>query len=362
MKRRNWKIYVGALVLASMVFFIVGSLLAGPSTEPRAKDRATAQRTSTAACAADERAVAPREGLIAGNAVVEPRDRETKVAAAVSGRIAAIAVREGEKVKRGATLVQLEDGPEQAALLAAEADLATAQADYEKAMHGQRREDVTASIDDAEAARARAELSAEAFHRTEQAAKGGAATADELDKAKRQAESDRRTFEASEARRRAMVAGSRYEDIAAARARAQAARARRDQTRANLERLTVRAPIDGEVLQLKYRVGEYVSPGGDPLVVMGDTSALRVRTDVDERDIGRIALGDTAFAVADSYPTKKFAGKVVEIGRRMGRKNVRTDDPTERIDTKILETVIQLDDPNGLVPGLRVTGYIQGSK
>ena len=261
-----------------------------------------------------------------------------------------------------APLVQLEDGPEQAALLAAEADLATAQADYEKATHGQRREDVAASLNDTEAARARAELSIESFHRTEQAAKGGAATGDELDKAKHQAESDRHTFKASEARRRAIVAGSRYEDIAAARARAQAARARRDQTKVYLERLAVRAPIDGEILQLKYRVGEYVSPGGDPLVVMGDTSALRVRTDVDERDIGRIALGDTAFAVADAYPTKNFPGKVVEIGRRMGRKNIRTDDPTERIDTKILETVIELDDPKGLVSGLRVTAYIQESK
>jgi HlyD family secretion protein len=42
----------------------------------------------------------------------------------------------------------------------------------------------------------------------------------------------------------------------------------------------------------------------------------------------------------------------------MGRKNVRTDDPTERIDTKILEVVIDLDDTERLVPGLRVTSYI----
>jgi HlyD family secretion protein len=42
----------------------------------------------------------------------------------------------------------------------------------------------------------------------------------------------------------------------------------------------------------------------------------------------------------------------------MGRKNVRTDEPTERLDTKILEVVIDLDDPKGLVPGLRVTSYV----
>jgi hypothetical protein len=43
----------------------------------------------------------------------------------------------------------------------------------------------------------------------------------------------------------------------------------------------------------------------------------------------------------------------------MRRKNVRTDDPTERIDTKILEADIALDDTKGLAPGLRVTGYIE---
>ena len=348
MKRRTWGLYVGAIVLTVMTVVIARSVLAGPSTAVREKDKAAAQRTSTAACAGDERTVVAREGLIAGNAIVEPRNREIKVAAAVPGRIAAIAVHEGDTVTRGTLLVQLDDGPERAALEAAEAD-------YLKALHGQRREDIEAAMNDAQAARARAEESADAYHRTEQAAKGGAATADELDKARRQAESDQRTFEASDARRRAMVAGSRYEDIASA-------RARRDEARANLERLAVRAPIDGEILQVKFRVGEYATPGGDPLVVMGDTSVLRVRVDVDERDIGHLALGEPAFAVADAYPNQKFTGKVVEIGKRMGRKNVRTDDPTERIDTKILETVVQLDDPKGLVPGLRVTGYIEAGK
>jgi len=50
---------------------------------------------------------------------------------------------------------------------------------------------------------------------------------------------------------------------------------------------------------------------------------------------------------------------VVEVGKRMGRKNIRTDDPVERIDTKILEVVVQLNQRDGLVPGLRVVGYIE---
>jgi multidrug resistance efflux pump len=360
--KRRWGLWLGAIVFLVMVASIARSWLAGPSTAPRASDQAEGTRTaSAAACSPDERVSVESAALVAGNGVIEPRDRETKVASTVAGRIAAIAVKEGQFVTRSTLLVQLEDGPERAALQAAEGELRASQADYEKTMRGQRKEDIEAAVGDAEAAKARAAQSREAYERTAHAAEGGAATPDELDHASRQAEIDKRTGEATEARRRAVVAGSRYEDILAARARMQTTAARRDQAKEVLERLAVRAPLDGEILQLKYRSGEYITPGAnqDPLVVMGDTRRLRVRVDMDERDVGRVSLDAKGFVTADAYTDRRFPGKVVEIGRRMGRKNFRTDDPTERIDTKILEVVLELDDPTGLVPGLRVTGYIQ---
>ncbi len=345
---KAWKWCIIAFVVAVNVLLIGNKIFGAPSTVTRKQDTVAAQRLSVPVGGVDERMALPDPVLVAGNAVVEPREQETKVAAAVPGRIAAIAVQEGDRVKAGSIIVEMEDAPERAAFQAA-------QVDYEKSLHGQRKDDVDAVISEAESARAKAELSAEAYRRTDQAAKGGAATADELDRAKSQAESDRRTFEATEARQRAAVSGSRWEDIAAS-------KARRDQAKALLDRLAVRAPIEGEILQVKYRVGEYVTPGGNPLVVIGDTRMLRMRIDIDERDIGHIAIGDPAYAVADAYPDRKFPGKVVAIGRRMGRKNIRTDDPTERLDTKILETVVELSDSNGLVPGLRVTGYIGGKR
>jgi HlyD family secretion protein len=81
--------------------------------------------------------------------------------------------------------------------------------------------------------------------------------------------------------------------------------------------------------------------------------------DVDERDIGRVELGATAIVRAIAFPNHDFRARVVEIGRRMGRKNVRTDDPTERNDTKILEVVLALDAPEGLVVGQRVTSLVE---
>lgn len=129
-----------------------------------------------------------------------------------------------------------------------------------------------------------------------------------------------------------------------AQANVAAATARRDQARSTLERLTIQSPIAGKVLQVKLRAGEYYNPqGGEPIAVVGDTRTLRVRMDLDERDIAEGGGGREGVRDAERVPRKRFAAHVVEVGRRMGRKNVRTDDPTERIDTKI-EVLLELDE------------------
>ncbi|MCA9679229.1 MAG: efflux RND transporter periplasmic adaptor subunit, partial [Myxococcales bacterium] len=106
---------------------------------------------------------------------------------------------------------------------------------------------------------------------------------------------------------------------------------------------------------IAYRAGEYYQPGGEPLAVIGDTSTLTVRMDVDERDLGRVAVGAAVVVRANAFPGVRFTGRVQAVGRRMGRKRLRSDEPGERNDTKVLEIVIALDDPRGLVVGQRVT-------
>jgi multidrug resistance efflux pump len=190
-------------------------------------------------------------------------------------------------------------------------------------------------------------------------AKGGAATPDELDRARQDREAAKATFEAADARRRSASSGARYEDVLVARSELSAAEARRDEAAVTLERLTIRAPWKGTVLQLKFRVGERYSPEKGAFAVLGDTTRLVARVDVDERDLAKLKVGSSAFITVPAQPGRRVSGRVTEIGRHMGRKNVRTDDPVERIDTKILEVVVALDDRDGLVPGLRVVGYVR---
>jgi HlyD family secretion protein len=83
-----------------------------------------------------------------------------------------------------------------------------------------------------------------------------------------------------------------------------------------------------------------------------------VRVDVDEADIGKIQVGQRAYVSAQAYGDRKFGGRVVRISQMLGKKNIRTEEPTERIDTKILETLIELDENSKLPPGLRVNTFI----
>jgi HlyD family secretion protein len=350
---------VAPLATVGLVAVVARAYVAPSATDPRPADIEAAERTSIPAGGVDERMSAPEGEWIGGNGVVEPRGREVSVAGDASGRIVAMHVVEGDRIAKGAKLVELEHAVETAALDAAQADVDAARAELSRTLRGNRREDVRAAEAEAESARARAELSAGVLERLESVVAKGGATIDEVERARNQAAADEASVRQSEARRDASVRGSRREDVQAARARLAAAEARRDQAAATLATRFVVASSAGEVLQSKFRVGEYYQAGGaEPLFVVGDTTALHVRVDVDERDIANVRLGAKAIVRVPALPGRDLPGTVVEIGRRMGRKNIRTDDPVERNDTKILEVVVALSEPDGLVVGQRGMVYI----
>ena len=354
--KKNWGSLLLVLLLVGLGGKVVKYLVSPSPDRVRAQDVRQAARVEPGV---DDRDPLPPGDFVGGNGIVEPKDREVKLAAPVPGRIARIAVVEGQRVGAGDVLVELEHEVEMAAFGAAEADVMAADAELSRLSRGNRREDIESADAEAEAARVRADLAESQLRRTEAIAASGGVSQEEIDRLRRQAEADRASAASLDARRRAVVSGARVEERSAARGRYLAAVARRDQAQAALERLTVRAPFAGEVLQVKYRVGEYVQPGaGDPLVILGDTSELRVRMDVDERDVGKVRVGSTALVRAVAFPGRDFPARVVEIGRRMGRKNVRSDDPAERNDTKILEVVLVLSEPRDLVVGQRVMAYV----
>jgi hypothetical protein len=115
------------------------------------------------------------------------------------------------------------------------------------------------------------------------------------------------------------------------------------------------------VLRKHHRAGESVSNSStvpDPVLTIGDRKTLRVRVDVDETDVSKVSLGQRAYVTADAFGKQRFWGHVVRVGQQLGPKNVRTDEPTEKVDTKILETLVELDPGSNLPDGLRVDAFI----
>lgn len=172
---------LGAALCATV---ITRTLLGGPPTVPRTADVVKAGREEPPpAGTQDDRSPLVTGVSIGGNGLIEPAEPETRVAGAVPGRIARVAVKEGEHVELGAVLVELEGAVERASLAAAEADLAGAKADLTRSLRGQRAEDIEAAAVEASASKTRAELSASVLLRTEALAKKGAVSTEELDHA-----------------------------------------------------------------------------------------------------------------------------------------------------------------------------------
>ncbi len=91
---------------------------------------------------------------------------------------------------------------------------------------------------------------------------------------------------------------------------------------------------------------------------MATAKPCGLRVDVDETDVSKVQVGQKAYVTADAFSGRKFWGHVVRVGQQLGPKNVRTDEPTERVDTKILETLVELDPGSRLPDGLRVDAFI----
>jgi HlyD family secretion protein len=91
-----------------------------------------------------------------------------------------------------------------------------------------------------------------------------------------------------------------------------------------------------------------------PIFEIADMSQLRVRAQVDEADIGRVVVGQEVWVTADAYGSRRFRGRVSQVGLMMGPKNFRTDKPGEKMDTKLLEAVVDLEPDVKMPIGLRV--------
>jgi HlyD family secretion protein len=308
-------------------------------------------------------AVPPKHepALIAGPGRVEPYSEDIKIGSEFSGRLKSVLVEEGDAIHRGQVLAELENADYLAEVESANASVVAKEATLRKVINGARRQERNEAWSSVDEAKAVMENAQSESHRRQELFAAGVVSREELDRYASEADVAKAKYEAAVQQHLLVDDHAREEDRSLAEADLQLAKAQLEEAQARYEKTFIRSPIDGSILRKHHRSGESVSNSStvpDPVLTIGDRKTLRVRVDVDEADVSKVRTGQRAYVTADAFGKQKFWGYVVRVGQQLGPKNVRTDEPTERVDTKILETLVELDPGAQLPDGLRVDAFI----
>ena len=126
------------------------------------------------------------------------------------------------------------------------------------------------------------------------------------------------------------------------------------------ERTRIRAPSGGTVLQTNVKTGEMIAPTPElAAVTMGDVSALRVRAEVEERDVGKVRVGQRVVVRSDAFSGRDFEGRVASIAEYVGPPRLPSRGPRKPTDVDILEVMIDLDGRPPLLAGMRADVFFR---
>lgn len=288
-------------------------------------------------------AASPFETFVAGAGLVESSTENIAVAPVLPGVVTKVFVKVGDAVKAGDPLFQLDDRSLLAELAVRNAAHASAVATLEKLKQSPRPEDLPpaeAQVREAEATLADTKKQLELMSSVSDKR---AISAEELSKREFAVNAAEARLTRAKAELNLLKAGTWGPDLVIAEANVASAEAQVQALNVDLERLVTRAPVDGQVLQVKIRTGEYAQTGvlQQPLVLLGNTDILNVRVDVDENDAWRVANGAKAQAFVRGNKDLSTTLEFVRFEPFVIPKRSLTGESTERVDTRVLQVVYQ---------------------
>ena len=265
----------------------------------------------------------PFRETLAATGIIEAARENVRIGAPKSGLVQKVFVGIGDRVKTGDPLLLLDNRETEARLATTRAQLAALKA--------------ALAYDEVQLADAR-----DQFVRVQKLERSRIATEDDF---------KRREFamQAMEAR----VAKTRA-DIAAAQSQV-------EQTQIELAVLSVRAPRDGTVLQLNTRAGEFANTlSAESLLILGDVDRFQIRADVDEQNAPLVEAQQPAVAFLKGDTKRKMTLRFVRIDPFVIPKRSLTGDSAERVDTRVLQIIFELDRPEfPIYVGQQVDVFIQ---
>lgn len=286
---------------------------------------------------------------------IEGTTPEVELRPQLAGRIDEIPVHEGQAVTAGQLLLRLDDQQYRCEVEMAKADLALAEAQLERLVNGARPQEISEAAAEHRAKIVALDLAKQSWGRIKELQASRAASDQAADNEQARLASCAAEADAAKARLELLEAPARPDEVRMDEARVAAAKARLAAAQVQLERASLKAPADGVILYINAEVGELTGPAlPEPVIIMADTAHLQVRAFVEEIDAPRVRPGMETKTLVDGLPEREFKGTVYRISPRMGRKELFSDDPAERYDTKTREIWVELEDAAELIVGLRV--------
>jgi RND family efflux transporter MFP subunit len=270
-------------------------------------------------------AAAPYESAIGARGIVEALGENVRISTLVNGVVEEVWVKAGDQVKKGAPLFRVDARAARAAVTSREAEIPV----------------LTARLEEAEANLAEKK---DLLDRVTKLGSKNVASEEEV----RRATFQHRAMEALLARSAAEL---------------QQGKALLAEAQTELERTLVVAPRDGEILQVNIRAGEYASATvNTEAILLGDTSSLQLRADVDEDSAWRVHPGAPAVAYIKGTRDLPIPLTFVRVEPYILPKKSLTGESTERVDTRVLQIIYTFQMPKTPVyVGQQMDVFIDGA-
>ena len=308
-----------------------------------------------------EPARTPFGRTVAGAGIVEARTQNIAVGSAIPGVVLEVFAREepdrpektdrqpwemliGQRVQKGDSLFRVDDRQFQAQLKFHEANLASARAQWQKLKEMPRAEEREVSESKVETAKANVDLQRDLAGRAGKLIGSQSIAEEEYRQRVLTQKVAQQQLLQAEKDLKLTKAGAWEYDLTIAQAAIELAKAQVEQDKTDIERAIVRAPVDGVILQVNVRPGEYVGTmPGQALIVLGaHTDRVSVRVDIDEHDIPRFKGGAAARASLRGAPEISYPLEFVRIEPYVIPKKSLTGENTERVDTRVLQVLYSL--------------------
>ncbi len=319
---RTREIFVGAVIALSLAAAGCGRGAANSAANANANSQsATIDVTTTQAVVKSIPTYFEATGNLAG-------DAQTDVAPVVGGKVVEVNFDVGSYVTKGSVLVRMDDRDARIRLEQALAQLEQQKKNVGTAVAALRQAQIRLNVKDGEAfdietfsqvksTRANLVLADKELARAEKLYATGDVSKSVVDQ--RRAQRDALLGQLDEARSNAAVAvkaiNSAEAQVAAARSGIATAEAAVDQARKSLSDTVILAPISGYVSERVADLGEFLTPNAPntKVATIVRTSSLRLKIDVPEAAIGKVAIGQGISMQTSAYPDRNFAGTVVRM-------------------------------------------------